>query len=254
MDDTTHELDALAELADPEVARSLEGILQSLEKETEILLFMGAHCTVCPHQLRSVATVALASPNVVLDVVETSHDPDLAARYEVRSVPTTVVDDELIMVGVVQPAELAFRLVERQGPEYARRVFAATLGSGRLDAAAERLADGRGTEAFLELWQRSGTEENGLKQREILKRTAEESLLYDPEGLAPVVPTFLAGLEDGGALADDDDLRADTAELLGRIGDPSARPTLERLAHDPDRFVARAAAGALADLDADDEW
>lgn len=254
MDETTQDIDGLAALADPEAARALEGTLQALEKETEIILFMGAHCTVCPHQLRSVATVALASPNVVLEVIESSHDPDLAARYEVRSVPTTVVDDELIMVGVVPPQELAFRLIERQGPEHAGRVFAATLRAGRIDAAAERLADGRGTEAFLELWERSGTEETGLQQREILKRAAEESLLYDPEGLAPAVPTLLAGLEEGGPLAVDDDLRADTAELLGRIGDPVARPTLERLAQDPDRFVAKAAAEALAELDAEDDW
>lgn len=249
-----HEPDGLEALADPEAARALEGTLQALEKETEILLFMGAHCTVCPHQLRSVATVALASPNVVLEVVETSHDPDLAARYEVRSVPTTVVDDELIMVGVVPAHELAMRLVERQSPDHAKRVFAAILGSGRIDAAAERLADGRGTDAFMELWERSGAEEQGAEQRQIMLRTAEESLLYDPTGLTPLVPRLLAGLEDGGALTSDDDFRADTADLLGRIGDPAARSTLERLADDPDRFVARAASQALNELDSDDDW
>lgn len=254
MDETTQEPDGLEALADPEAARALEGTLQALEKETEILLFMGAHCTVCPHQLRSVATVALASPNVVLEVVETSHDPELAARYEVRSVPTTVVDDELIMVGVVPPDELALRLVERQSPDHARRVFAATLRSGRVSAAAERLSDGRGTEAFLELWERSGVEEGGMEQRQILLRTAAESVLYDPAGLTPLTSRLLSGLEEGGPLTLDDDLRADTAELLGYIGDPSARPVLERLSDDPDRFVAKAARDALAELDSEDDW
>lgn len=213
MDESTLDPEALEGLADPVIAQALQGTLQALEKETEILLFMGARCAVCPHQLRSLATVALASHNVVLDVVDAALEPELAARYEVRSVPTTVIDDELIIVGVVSPDEMALRLVERQGPESASRVFAAIVRAGRIDAAAERLADGRGSEAFLELWEQADAD-----QRLWLMSLAEESLLYDPAGLEPlVVPRLQAGLEDGGPLTTDDDLRADTLELLELI-------------------------------------
>lgn len=262
MDETTQDLVELEELADPELARALEPTLQTLEKETELLLFVGAGCPVCPHQVRSAATVALASPNVVLDVVDAGQEPELAARYEVRSVPTTVVDDELIMMGVVQPGELALRLVERQGADAAKRVFLALLNAGRTTDAAERLADGRGTEAFLELWAQSDAE-----QRVLLLDVAEESLLYDPFGLAPLVPRLASllgqgggedGGEDGGegdstgaedSPADDDGFRADTAELLGKTGDDEARPLLEKLARDASAEVSSAAAGALAELD-----
>ncbi|HUG40713.1 MAG TPA: thioredoxin family protein [Longimicrobiales bacterium] len=212
MDEPMLDLDALEALTDPEQVRALEGPLAHLEKDTDILLFMSPGCAVCPHQLRSVATVMLASPRVGLEVVDASLEPELAARYEVRAVPTTVVDDELIMVGVVPPAELALRLVERQGPEGARVVFASLLEAGRLADAAERLADGRGTAAFLELWARSGPE-----QRPGLRRVALEALLYDPEGLGGLVAGLEAGLEDG-PLATDDDRRADTADLLARLG------------------------------------
>ncbi len=249
MDESTLDQEALEGLANPEHVRALEGTLKLLEKDTEILLFMGAGCAVCPHQLRSLATLALASPHIVLDVVDAALEPELAARYEVRSVPTTVVDDELIMVGVVQPDEMALRLVERQGPEQAKRVFIGLLNARRVSDAAERLADGRAGDAFVDLW-----EESGPEHRLRLMEVAEESLLYDPMGMAPLLPRLIAGLDDDSPLADDDDRRADTAELLGRIGDDDARPTLERLASDPSSVVATAASKALAELDEDDGW
>lgn len=261
MDEPTQDIAQLESLADPELARALEPTLGALEKDTELLLFVGAGCPVCPHQVRSAATVALASPHVVLEVVDAAHEPELAARYEVRSVPTTVVDDELIMMGVVQPGELALRLVERQGPEAAKRVFLALLNGGHTTDAAERLADGRGAGAFLELWEKSDAE-----QRVLLLNVAEESLLYDPFGLGPLVPRLAELLDqDDDAAPDradaadetagdasparDPGFRADTAELLGKTGDDAARAPLERLAGDPSAEVARAAGGALAELD-----
>ncbi|MFP4624685.1 MAG: thioredoxin family protein [Gemmatimonadota bacterium] len=244
MDEHTQEIDALEGLADPEAARALEGTLQTLENETEILLFVARGCPACPHQVRSAATVALASSKVALEVVDAGQEPELAARYEIGSVPTTVVDDELIMVGVIPPGELALRLIERQGPDAEKRVFTALVEAGRHTDAAERLADGRGTDGFLELWERST-----MEQRMALLLVAEESLLYDPWGLKPLVPRLVAGLEGDGPLAQDDSRRGDTADLLGKTGDEAARPALERLAADANPAVAEAAREALAELD-----
>lgn len=188
MDDSTLDLEALEQLTDPEQVRALETPLAALEKDTEILLFISPGCAVCPHQLRSLATVMLASPRVILDVVDTSLEPELAARYEVRAVPMTVVDDELVMMGVVPPAELARRLIERQGPEAAGRVFAALVEAGQVADAAERLADGRApVAAFGELWERGDDE-----RRDLLLGIAAESLLYDPEGPARGILQALA--------------------------------------------------------------
>jgi hypothetical protein len=245
MNEPTNDIEGLESLADPDLARALEPTLGMLEKETELLLFVSPGCAVCPHQLRSAATVALASDHVILDVVDAAHEPELAARYEVAAVPTTVVDDELIMVGVVRPDELALRLVERQGPDAAKRVFKGLASGAHVTPAAERLADGRGSEAFLELWVQADAD-----RRRTLLRIAEESLLHDPFGLMPLAEPLIAALEDGGPLAADDDARADTATLLGLTAEDAARPALERLAADPDRFVAEAATRALAELDA----
>lgn len=248
MDDQTLDLETLEGLTDPEQVRATAAFLEPLRKDTELLLFIRPGCAVCPHQVRSAATVALASPRVTLEIVDATQEPELASHYEIRSVPTTVVDDELIMGGVVPASELALRLVERQGPEEAERVFTWLVANGHGTAAAERLADGRGTGAFMGLWAAAGEEE-----RMALLAMAGESLLYDPYGLNDLVPDLLATLEPDAPEAGDDARREHTAELLGRIGHPDARPTLERLTADPDRLVASAARAALSELDDPDE-
>lgn len=244
MDEPILDMEALEALTDPAEVDALVGALEPLEQDTDVLLFVAPGCPVCPHQLRSLATVALANHHVALEVVDASQERELTTRYEVRAVPTTVVDDELIMVGVVPAAEMARRLVERQGPDAAKLVFTSLVEAGRHADAAERLADGRGTEGFLELWETST-----LQNRVGLLVVAEESLLYDPQGLDPLVPRLIAGLEDGEPLASDDARRGDTADLLGRIGHPDARPVLERLARDENLDVAEAAMEALENLE-----
>lgn len=243
------DLDALADLADPEEVRALQPLLEPLTKDTDLLVFVGPGCPVCPHQIRSVATVALASDRIGLEIVDVAQEQELAIQYQIRAVPTTVVDDELIMVGVVSPTELARRLVERQGPDSEKMVFTSLVEAGHHAEAAERLADGRGMVGFLELWVHST-----MEGRMGLLLVAEESLLYNPFGLNDLVPLLVAGLEGTGPLAADDSRRGDTADLLGRIGHPDARPVLERLAQDPNGEVAEAARDALAQLDAAEEY
>lgn len=243
MDDQTQDIEVLEGLTDPVEVRAAARSLEHLRDDVEILLFVAPGCPSCPHQVRSVATMALASPRIALEIVDVTREPALADRYEVRSVPTTVVDDELILVGVVPAGDLAWRLVERQGTEAEKMVFEALVTAGRHADAAERLADGRAAGAFLDLWGRST-----LEGRMGLLLVAEEALLFDPEGLDPLVPDLVAGLEGDGPLARDDARRGDTADLLGRIGHLDAVPVLERMTRDANREVAEAAAAALEEL------
>lgn len=215
MDDQTLDLATLEGLTDPEQVRAVTGFLEPLEKDTELLLFVSPGCAVCPHQVRSAATVALASPHVVLEIVDASQEPELASRYEVRAVPTTVVDDELIMSGVVAPVELALRLVERQGPEEAKRVFRWLVGNGHHTAAAERVADGRATDGFVELWT-----DGDAEQRAVLLALADEAVLLNPFGLDDLARGLSTSGAEGGPSSQDDQWREDTAELLDRIGPP----------------------------------
>jgi hypothetical protein len=237
------DLEALESLTNPAEVEAVAPTLEKLTKDTELLLFVAPGCPACPHQLRSVATLALASPRVSVEIVDAQQEAEIAAQYEISAVPTTIVDDELIMVGVIPAGELAWRLLERQGPEAEKVVFNALVESGRISDAAERLSDGRATKAFLELWSRST-----LESRMGLFLVAEEALQWNPEALDDLGRLLIEELQGDGPLPQDPTRKGDTADLLGQIGHPDARPVLEALSRDPNQEVAEAAEDALAEL------
>ena len=243
MDDPNIDLEALEGMTNPAEVAAAAQTLEKLTKDTELLLFIAHGCPACPHQVRSVASLALASPRISVEVVNVQEEPEVAAQYEISSVPTTIVDDELIMVGVIPATDLAWRLLEREGPEAEKVVFAALVESGRIPEAAERLSDGRATEAFLDLWSRST-----LESRMGLFLVAEEALQWNPDSLEDLVAPLIRGLEGDGPLSEDPSRKGDTADLLGQIGDAAARPALEALSRDPNEEVAEAAADALEEL------
>jgi thiol-disulfide isomerase/thioredoxin len=243
MDDPNLEIEALEALTSPAEVEAVVPTLQNLTKETELLLFIGPGCPSCPHQVRSVATLALASDKVSVEIVDATQDPELAGQYDVRSVPTTIVGDELIMVGVIPAGELAWRILEREGPDAEKVVFAALVQSERFTEAGERLSDGRATEAFLELWSRST-----LESRMGLFLVAEEALDWNPGGLDALVPLLIEGLKGDGPLSQDPTRIGDTADLLGQIGHPDAREILEILSRDSNEEIAEVAGDALEEL------
>jgi hypothetical protein len=243
MDEPNLDLEALEGLTNPAEVEAVAPTLEKLTKDTELLLFIGQGCPACPHQVRSVATLALASPRISVEIVEVQQEPELAAQYEISAVPTTVVDDELIMVGVIPAGELAWRLLEREGPEAEKVVFKALVESGRISDAAERLSDGRATEAFFDLWSTST-----LESRMGLFLVAGEALQWNPDSLMGLGLRIIEAMGGDGPITQDPTRVGDTADLLGQIGHPDARPLLERLAQDSNEEVAEAAADALAEL------
>ena len=249
MSDHEHdlELDDLEALVPPAVVEALEEVLAPLEKEVEILLFVAPGCSACPHQVRTVAALTLANPNISVEIVDATQEPEFAAQYDVRSVPTTVVDDELILVGVKHPQAMAEILLAREGPDGERALLASLLESGRVEDAAERLLYGPDPETtrnvFMDLWSRST-----LQDRMGMTLVAEHALDLEREGLDGLVPLLVAGLEGEGPLSQDPARKGDTAALLGLIGHPDARPVLEALSRDANEEVAEAAADALKEL------
>lgn len=237
------DFEALEAMTNPAEVEALAEPLKRLEKDTDILLFIAPGCTACPHQIRAVATLTLASPRIAVEIVDATQEPDFAAQYGIRSVPTTVVDDELIMVGVIPAPELALRILAQQGPDRDKVVFSALVESGRFSDAAAHIWEGHGVDAFAALWA-----ESTMEQRMNLLLVAEEALAAEEACLDGLVPTLEAGLKGEGPLAQDPSRRGDTADLLGRIGHPDVRPLLESLAGDPNSEVAEAAREALEEL------
>ncbi len=247
MDEPIVDAEALEAMVDPAVVEALEAFLAPLSKEVEVLLFVAPGCSACPHQVRTVAALTLANPKIGVEIVDVTLEPEFAAQYEVGAVPTTVVDDELIVVGVKPPHQMAELLLAREGPEGELALFSNWLEAGHTAEAAERLLYGpdpdAAFEAYLRLWAGSA-----LQDRMGLFLVAEQVLDLDPEGMDALVPLLLEAVRSEGGLAQDESRLGDTADLLGRIGHPDARPLLEALSRASNPEVAEAAADALEEL------
>jgi len=219
--------------------RSALDKLAELVEPVEIVVFIAQGCPKCPHGVRAATALAAASPMVTVSVVDAGEFAELASRYQVRSVPTFVVNGDLTIVGVVTQEELIRHLVELQGPGAEDAIFVSLVKSGRLADATARLVDGRGIAAFAKLWN-----ESMLESRIGLSLTAQNAIDESPDSLDSLVEQLLASLT-----TDDAARRGDTADLLGAIGHPSARPALKNLLNDSHPDVAEAAADVLTSID-----
>ena len=217
---------------------ALEKLAEFVEP-VEIVVFVAQGCPNCPHGVRAAEEIAAANSMVTVSVVDTGEFTELASRYQVRSVPTFVVNGDLTIVGVVSQEELVRNLVELQGPGADEAIFVSLMKSGRLDDATSRLVDGRGIAAFAKLWN-----ESTLEGRISLSLAAQNAVEEDAGSLDNLVHHILPSLA-----TDDAARRGDTADLLGEIGHQSARTAVARLLDDDHPDVAEAAEDALASID-----
>jgi thioredoxin-like negative regulator of GroEL len=219
-------------------ATELVELLGRLTEPADIVVVTAPGCPNCRQAVEAAETLAAVNLRLTVRVVDATEEPELAARWRVRSVPTTVVDDSLTIVGATSAEALARRLLELEGPDAERKVLGSLVAAGRFDAAAGRLADEAGRAAFAELWRGSAFEGHmGLML------TAEEAVAAAPDALDELVEHLLPVL--AGA---EPTLAGNTADLMGLIGSPVARPALEALAESTDPDIAEAATDALERL------
>jgi alkyl hydroperoxide reductase subunit AhpF len=233
-------VDLLLELArDPEApheewARSLA----HLERPAEVLVFVSAACPNCAQAVRASHRVALASPRVTSTIVDAQRFEELAAQFQVKSVPLTLVDRELGITGGVSPQELAARILERGDAEYGMRVLVSLVETGRTSDAAKRVLEGDGARELAAAWLRSA-----MSLRMGLLMLVEEVLETNAGALDGIIGALLPALD-----AEDAGLRGDTADLLGQIGHASAIPALEALLNDPNPDVVEIVTEALEQI------
>ena len=213
--------------------------IHDLDCPADILVFVATACPHCPHAVRAATGLAASGPRVTVSVVDAQRYPELAGRCNVRSVPMTVVDGELLISEAVTMGDLAAKVLSRGTPAYETELLRAMVESGSVDRAAERLvASALGPEAFLLAWRKSV-----LNLRVGMLLAAQEALEKDASTLNGIVPGLIEvlGVEDGA-------LRGDTADLLGQIGHPDARAPLEKLLKDENPDVVEIAEEALEGL------
>jgi glutaredoxin-like protein len=86
--------------------------LHKLKDDVRIQVFVTPACPHCSQMARLAYQVALESPRISTEVIEASEFPELSQRYQVRGVPTTIIDEKMSFAGSV-PDDLLVDTIER---------------------------------------------------------------------------------------------------------------------------------------------
>lgn len=97
-------------LSDPTLAA-----LAKLDSDVELMVFVTPTCPYCPSAASMANRLALASPRITATTVEANEFAELSARFGVRGVPQTVVNQKGIFVGALPEAAFVEQVLRHVG-------------------------------------------------------------------------------------------------------------------------------------------
>ena len=86
--------------------------LQELNAPVHLQVFVTPTCPSCPRTVKLAHQLALASDLVTADMVEATEFPHLANRYGIRSVPHTVINEEISIPGALPEEDYVKQVLE----------------------------------------------------------------------------------------------------------------------------------------------
>jgi len=110
-------IDAILDVSSGEsgLTDETKAALLALDKPVHIQVFSTPTCPYCPRAARLAFKFAIESDKVSADGVEVTGYPDLARKYQVSSVPRTVVGESLHFVGAGPETMLLKHVLEATG-------------------------------------------------------------------------------------------------------------------------------------------
>ena len=73
--------------------------INSIDKNTNIKILVSLSCTMCPETVMSSQQIASRNKKVTAEMFDLSHFPNLKEKYNVMSVPCTIINDKKIIFG-----------------------------------------------------------------------------------------------------------------------------------------------------------
>lgn len=94
------EVSGLREPLPPKAAEALKKI----DRDVHIQVFISLTCPYCPAAVSAAHRIAIENPKVRADMVDAGTFPQLAVKYNVSSVPKTVINERIEIIGA-EPIE-----------------------------------------------------------------------------------------------------------------------------------------------------
>lgn len=225
---------------DPSLTNGAREALTRISRPADLRVLISGSCPNCPKVVGELVRLSVSSPQVSASIVDVEHFSQTAEQYAVKSVPATIIDEELVLIGQVSAERLSKLLAARGTDDFDGEIIRSLMERGRASQAAGYISRGRGRKAILNLFQ-----EPELSTRMGALMVLEEALALDSKAIHEMVPSLIELL-----IHQDSRIRGDIADFLGTVGDPRAVPHLKALVNDPDPDVREAASDALERLEA----
>jgi len=207
-----------------------------MPSKTEALLLIANGCSHCPAMVEYLSQLVKQGKLGRLEIVNASLRPEIAASYDVRSVPWCRIG-EFELAGVHSLSDLAEWVEHAAGNSGQAAYIAYLIEQHRLQEAIQRVRPS--PSIMTELTPMLGDLSVPMAVRIGIGALIEE-LAGDPALEYAVSP--LAQL----TTSPDSQVRADVCHYLGICGDPSSIPLIEGLLDDEDPEVCEIAAETLA--------
>jgi thiol-disulfide isomerase/thioredoxin len=207
--------------------------------ESELITFVAQLCPHCAKVVEKVNAMAIANPKIESRIVDAILFSDIAQKYEIMSTPTVLINGKIKLVGALQEDELVEWLI-KSSTDYKLDYFVKLLGDGRIEEVEAMVASHEDIEVLVEI----------LKRSEVMARIGAVLLLErlfkkNPELVKSAKQKIREMLHNS-----DSNVKQDVAMVLGKIGDSSDIPFLERLLEDEDEEVKEAASEAIEEIKA----
>jgi hypothetical protein len=208
------------------------------DSPAELQVLISEHCPHCPLVVGAALQLSNQYSSISSFIVDAAQFPKTTQKYGIKSVPATILDRRLVLIGNVSSDRLLELVKLRGTSKFEMEVVQSLIDTGRIPEAAGCLDQDAGRSVILAL----------MKNPEFSKRLSglvvvETALEDNPDAVRALIPALIGMLSH-----DDSRIRGDIADLLGKIGDPQVIPHLEHLVADSDPDVSEAAADAIEEL------
>jgi hypothetical protein len=217
-------LEALAFTVKPPTGLSdrMGQMVNQINAPAELRLFITPECPHCPILVRSLLPIIFFGTSLTLTIIDGSMYTEMARLYDIRSVPTLVLDDDFQWNGMVNIEELLTTISRRDMESLSQTTLTNLLKDGKATMIAEMIVRHQKLPpAFLKL---VAHDQWSLRLGAMV--TFEEIIRIRPKIAVRSIPSLL-GVFPGA----DDQAKGDILYLLGLIGSPESEPFLESIKH-----------------------
>ncbi|AGK61008.1 hypothetical protein Asulf_01004 [Archaeoglobus sulfaticallidus PM70-1] len=205
---------------DPEIKNNLERI----EKiKASFKVFISPFCPHCANLVRKLIQLSLANPDISLEIFDATRFEKLARKYEILSVPVTILNDRIRLVGDKSIEELLNWVENIDNEGFLMDYFRKMISDGKAEEIVQMVSD-FGLDDFLVTLIEKGDFITRLGAMFLLENLAEMG-----KDVAKAKKKILELIQDRLNLESDRVFLEDAVMILGKIGDSSDADFLKKL-------------------------